>query len=290
MGGKLFKLGIIGWPLGYSLSPLMHNYALQASGLQGQYLEYPVETDKLEEWLSGTAGTLDGFNVTMPHKRRVWEWLKEWPPGVVSSEAAQMEAVNTVVVKEGRLVGYNTDGAGFLSAFHNAGLDLKGWEVVLLGSGGAAQAIAFSLAEAGIAKLTIWNRKENIGRVEEFIAKRLRPVLGSGSAAAAVSDLEALPVRESQLLVNATPMGMRHHPPVGATVLEKIHGLHVVYDIVYEPRETELIKAARRAGARAITGDVMLAGQGAISFELWTGKQWMQPVMQQALDGYFRGR
>jgi shikimate dehydrogenase len=286
---KSYKLGIIGWPLGYSLSPLMHSYAIQASGLNGEYKEYKVEPAALEGWLQREALTLHGFNVTMPHKARVWEWICEDPArGDLVGEALILGAVNTVLIKGERMLGYNTDGLGFLSAFHSP-LDLKGWRVVLLGSGGAAAAVAFALLESGISHLTIWNRQEHLERAE-LLAARLNAIRGLADFAQAVSDVEALPVTECQLLVNATPMGMKRHEQVPDAILKKIHGVQTVYDIVYEPRETGLIAAARKAGAKAITGDVMLAGQGAAAFEIFTGTRWMQPVMQQALDEHFRNR
>ena len=281
----------MGWPLGYSLSPLMHSYALRSAGLEGEYKEYKVEPDGLTKWLRTEALTLDGFNVTMPHKSAMWDWLSE-PNGIhgeLTGKAYILGAVNTVVVREGRMFGHNTDGAGFLSAFHNAGRELKGSRVVLLGSGGAAKAIAFALLESGISQLTIWNRKEHLDRADA-LAERINSIQGENDFAQTTSDLEQLPVAECQMLVNATPMGMKRHEQVPETVVKRIHGVQTIYDIVYEPRETALIQAARRVGAKAITGDVMLAGQGAAAFELWTGSRWMQPVMHLALDEHFRGR
>lgn len=280
----------MGWPLGYSLSPLMHGWALKAAGLQGEYKEYPVEPSMLELWLGGVVGMgLSGFNVTMPYKNQVWNWLKNRAKqGQVAPEADDIGAVNTVVVKNDSLIGYNTDGEGFLSAFHDAGLDLSGWRVLLLGSGGAAQAIAYALAKRTVVShLTVWNRPgallERAGNLVRLI-NRVRP---AEEFAALSTDLEALAVQEYPLIINATPLGMKGHVEVPETVLKRIHQGQVVYDIVYEPRETGMIRAARKAGARAITGDVMLAGQGAVAFELWTGRQWMQPVMQQALNEHF---
>ena len=291
---RYFKLGIVGWPLGYSLSPLIHSYALESAGLKGEYREYKVEPEKLRAWLEGEALTLDGFNVTMPHKTAVFDWIREnRSRAELVGNTVLLESVNTVVVKNGRFSGHNTDGTGFLSAFRGAGSELKGWRVVLLGSGGAAKAIAFSLLESGVGQLTIWNRKEHLERAE-LLAERLNAIakgfLGVSDFAQAISDLERLPVSECQLLVNATPMGMKRHEQVPETIMKRIHGVQTVYDIVYEPRETGLIQAARRAAAKAITGEVMLVGQGAESFKLWTGTQWMQPVMQQALNEHFAKR
>lgn len=285
------RLGIVGWPLGYSLSPGMHRAALESAGLKGEYREYPVPPDKLEGWLRSDGVRLDGFNVTMPHKSAVWSWLK------ARGDAAKLDpflletgldAVNTVAMQEGVPVGYNTDGDGFLWPLTEPprGLTLSGWRAILLGSGGSAKAIGTALAlKTKVHGLTIWNRPAGTGRAEE-LAQRLSRLRGWDRFASASSDSGRLPVEESHLLVNATPMGMKGQGEVPEEIAGRLHRGTLVYDIVYEPRQTGLVRAARAAGCAVVTGEEMLAGQGAASFELWTGVPAARvlPVMKRALE------
>ena len=286
MAGKSWKLGIIGWPLGYSLSPRMHEAALKAALLKGEYKEYKVPPEELGKWLEAEAPKLDGFNVTMPHKRAVWEYVakhgefgKPFPDLV-----RDIGAVNTVQVRDGRLFGYNTDGPGFLEPFRKPGA-FRGKEVLLLGAGGAARAIAVYLAYAEqVSSLRIWNRNPEKAKQLVKLVRGLR----SPCRAGAVKDFGDFPVEKMALIVNATPTGMNRHEeaPVECGRLRKGQ---VVYDIVYEPRETRLIHGARKQGCTVYTGDKMLAGQGAVAFEIWTGVPAAKalPVMKKALDEHF---
>jgi len=283
----------LGWPLGYSLSPLIHERALERAGLKGEYREYPVQPEELWSWLEQVpALRLSGFNVTMPYKKSVFAWLVGQGMGRLGrpeSPEAAIGAINTVVMEEGRPVGYNTDGEGFLRPLLESPrrLDLTGWHVLLLGAGGAAEAIAISLVlQTKVGRLTIWNRHPD--RAKE-LAQRLNPLRRGGNFAFAAETLGALPVEECQLLVNATPVGM-DGPNEKLVDSARLRQGQWVYDLVYEPRETVLIRAARQRGCQVITGDEMLAGQGAAAFELWTGVKGMLPVMREALDEHFRSR
>ena len=284
-GARFYKLGIIGWPLGYSLSPLMHRAALTAAGLKGTYEEIRVRPTGLTKWLRTEALMLDGFNVTMPHKGAVYTWLAANGDLQVDARVG-VKAVNTVAAKDGMLVGYNTDGAGFLQPLSAARRPkgFQGAKVVLLGAGGAAEGIAGVLSnELNVSRLTIWNRHpERAGDLVKRI-NRLRP-----EVAQAVKEPIALPLEDADLVVNATPMGMAGKEEVPAEILSRLHQRQVVYDIVYEPRETELILQARRRGCTVITGDEMLAAQGAMAFEIWTKVPAAQvlPAMKKALDGH----
>ncbi|MBI3615054.1 MAG: shikimate dehydrogenase [Candidatus Omnitrophica bacterium] len=303
---EYFKLGILGWPLGYSLSPGMHERALAAAGLKGEYREYPVKPEDLWGWLEQvpTLG-LSGFNVTMPYKKSVFAWivgqgngklgrpeawlrLPEAAPLVISeSPDAAIGAVNTVVMDRGKPVGYNTDGEGFLRPLIEPprSLDLTGWHVLLLGAGGAAEAVAISLAlQTKVGRLTIWNRHPDRAKV---LAETVNQLRRNDRFAQSVDRVDSLPVQECQLVVNATPVGM-NGPGEKLVDSKQLKEGQWVYDLVYEPRETRLIRAARERGCRVITGDEMLAGQGVASFELWTGVKGMLPVMQEALDEHFR--
>ena len=296
MGSKVWKLGIVGWPLGYSLSPKMHNAALKAAGLQGEYREYPVPAEGLWMWLSRvTELGLDGFNVTMPYKKSVFSWvIGEWKGqlGRLEELSGVIGALNTVVMRDGHPYGYNTDGEGFLQTLTQPprSLDLSGWHVVLLGAGGAAQAIAVALAlRTRVKRLTLWNR--HLSGAEK-LRQLLEPLQAQGRTRVEVEvreELDELPLAECQMVVQATPAGMKGQRDL-ALDYSRLRQGQTVYDIVYEPRETRLIQEARRRGCTVVTGDEMLAGQGAAAFEIWTGVKGMLPVMKQALDGDFAGR
>ncbi len=261
----------------------MHEAALKAAGLEGEYREYPVRPEELEDWLHTRPRSLRGFNVTMPHKEKVWSWV------VTEGELGPrthlgIRAVNTVVMKDARPIGENTDTEGFLGPLREAvgSHDFSGWQVVLLGAGGAAEAIVYALAsQTKAARLTIWNRHADRAK---SLVKRVNGVRAGFAEFA--EDLGSLPVRGCRLLIHATPMGMRE----GEGLLIDPSALkpgQIVYDIVYEPRETALIRAARERGCQTITGDEMLAAQGAASFEIWTGVKGMYPVMRKALEEHF---
>ena len=296
MGTDYWKLGIIGWPLGYSLSPAMHRAALEASGLRGEYQEYPVRPEELEKWLESAIKLgLNGFNVTMPHKEAVFQWLTSW--GKIEREMDQITgAINTVKVSGRRLIGYNTDGDGFLRALTDPprSIDLKGKKVLLLGAGGAAQAVAVQLAYQGkVGQITIWNRHpERAVRLAEKV-NRLRSS-HTRCQAVGVEELDKGLLETVDLLVNATPVGMEGKKdetllPVEVKQLRKDA---VVYDLVYAPPKTALIRSAQRRGNPAITGLEMLANQAAVAFHLWTenhGKPVIS-VMRQVLSEHLSAR
>ena len=287
---KYWKLGILGYPLGYSLSPLIQERALKEAGLRGEYREYSVGPDEIWDWLNHLSDLgLDGFNVTMPYKRSIFAWLVSSGEFGRSDRDGPIGAINTIVMKDGHPIGYNTDGEGFLKSLMDPPrcMNLTGWDVVLLGAGGAAQAIAVTLAlDTKIRRITIWNRDPVRAKA---LVSQVNVLRRSEDFGKAVEELSAVPIRTAQLVVNATPIGM----DPGDILLvkpEDLTGRQVVYDIVYKPRETELIRTARSKECPVVTGDEMLAGQGAAAFELWTGKKGMLPVMRQALNDYSASR
>ncbi len=293
MPNTFCKLGIIGWPLGYSLSPVMQEAALKSIGLEGEYKEYPVKFGELDSWLKKEAPKLAGFNVTMPYKSQLWDKVRKIGRLGNPQQDDIIGALNTVVVEEGRLIGYNTDGEGFLAPLTDRHLDLTGWRVILLGSGGAARAIAVALAlKTKISQLTIWNRDPNLTRARHLMenVNRLR---GANDFAHATDDIQGLGIQEAKLLINATPVGMEGKGDF-VFAAEKLPPELVVYDLVYEPRKTELIQIAKRRGCPVITGDEMLAAQGAAAFELFVGQPGVgakvYPVMKKALEEHVADR
>ncbi len=256
--------GIFGYPIGHSLSPLMHNTAFTHYGLDAVYLPFAVPPAHLEMALKSiVALRMGGVNVTIPHKQAVMAWMDELSP-----EAHLIGAINTIHLRDGRLHGYNTDGIGFLRALEEAGSDVAGCTVMLLGAGGAARAIAVQLCLSGIRRLYLANR--TLARAEDLAAFLKQNVphadisvvtLGEASLAAYLPDTD--------IVVNATSIGMHPHDPM----LLPPHELgprHLVCDIVYRPLHTPLLRAAQRQGARTVDGLGMLLHQGAKAFEIWT--------------------
>ena len=273
-------LGIIGYPIGHSLSPVFHQAALDHYGLDITYQAWEVAPHELRGFVEpGLRACPDllGFNVTVPHKEAIISYLDE-----VSPEARSAGAVNTVVNHSGRLSGHNTDGLGFLRALNKeAGFSPGGRRVLILGAGGAARGVATALVSHGVGPLTIANRTlERAHRLAQDLAKPSMtigaiPLRGGGLRRAA---------QEADLIVQCTTMGMFHGPNQAGIPLkaQDIPPTALVYDLVYNPPETPLMKEARRAGARALGGLSMLVYQGAIAFEMWTGRGAPVEVMFRA--------
>ncbi|HEY8347601.1 MAG TPA: shikimate dehydrogenase [Symbiobacteriaceae bacterium] len=272
-------LGVIGWPVGHSLSPVMHNAAFRAEGMDCHYVAFAVPPADLAAALAGIRALgIHGVNVTIPHKEAVIPLLDE-----VAPSARQMGAVNTIANREGRLVGYNTDGWGFISSLEEAGVKPAGMRAVVLGAGGAARAVAVHLALSGVSRLTISNRTAE--RAERLAALVRDLVPGTeAEAVASGSEEEAAVLAEADLVVNCTPLGM-HPDGVDLTPLPRIDLLPpgaVVYDTVYRPRETRLLREARQRGLRTISGVGMLVHQGACAWEYWFGRRGPVSVMAEA--------
>ncbi len=277
-------VGLIGYPLGHSISPAFQQAAFDYYGMDARYLVWETPADGLAQRIQSLrASHVLGANVTVPYKEAVCSSLD------ILSEAAQCTgAVNTIVNRKGLLEGYNTDVPGFLRALWEDGrLDPRGKRVLLLGAGGAARAVAYALSGAGVASLTIANRT-----VER--AKRLAEVLGIGAISEVVSLEPRTLARQAgwDAIVNTTTLGMWHSPGEGQSPLPPglIQPHALVYDLVYNPPETPLLREARKAGARTLGGLPMLVYQGAEAFRLWTGKEPPLEVMfeaaRKALEGW----
>lgn len=277
----LTHVGIIGYPVGHSLSPKMHTAAFEALGLKWDYSLVPVAPDEIEATLQRIqqAGWR-GVNVTVPHKQTVIPYVD-----YLTKAAASIGAVNTLVYDEGQLgwIGYNTDWIGFLEALKEAGFDPTNCRAVLLGAGGAARAVLYALLDQG-ATVTIANRNH---AKAEALALEFSTVFERAIAVCALNDTEGLQqaLEQSTLLVNSTSVGMSPYItgdplPPNLTIPPHL----TVYDLVYNPRETQLLKRARAAGATAIDGLGMLIHQGAEAFRLWTGQDAPIEVMRQAIE------
>jgi shikimate dehydrogenase len=273
--------GVIGNPVEHSLSPAIHNAAFQKLGLNFVYLAWQVEA--ISDAIKGlrALGNFRGASVTIPHKVAAMSFLDE-----VEATARKIGAINTIVADHGKLTGYNTDATGALRALHDGGAALKGQRVVMLGSGGAARAIAFALAAEGtIDRLDLLgiDDKERRTLADDLRLKAAMTVHESCLDEATLRDV--LP--NTQVLIHCTPMGM--FPKIHGTCVPAplLHAGLTVMDIVYNPRETQLLKDAKAAGCRTIAGLEMFLHQAAAQFELWTGRPAPTDVMRAVLESHF---
>lgn len=274
--GTTKNLGVMGWPIAHSLSPVLQNAAIEEAGLDYVYISLPVPPEKLKEAVAGLrAMQFTGWNVTIPHKQAIMAELD-----AVDEDARIIGAVNTVVNRDGHLTGYNTDCIGFMQPLAQQGFLPKGKEATILGAGGAARAVIWGLLRAKVKRITLGvrNPAKAARLAEEFAAYGEIQVLHWEDSAFA----EHLAVTD--LLVNTTPLGMYPHvegmPPVDWTKLKKDA---LVYDIIYTPERTRFLSEAQAHGHAIINGEGMLAGQGAAAFTLWTGVAPDLALMKRAL-------
>jgi shikimate dehydrogenase len=266
ISGKTKICALIGDPVEHTMSPVMHNAAYKKLGLDYIYIPFRVAPAQLASAVDGLrALNVRGFNVTIPHKVTVIPMLDGLDP-----IAEKIGAVNTVVNTGGELRGYNTDAAGFLRALSESGVAPDDKNIVVLGAGGAARAITYVLADKDI-NLTILNRQEELDWAE-VIAELIKEDFDKVVRVLELCDeylAEAL--QKADILINATSVGMSpagDKSPVPAGLLRKDL---VVFDVVYNPIDTRLLYEAKAVGARTISGIDMLAWQGALAFERWTG-------------------
>ncbi|OGC33876.1 shikimate dehydrogenase [candidate division WOR-1 bacterium RIFOXYB2_FULL_48_7] len=262
-------VGLLGYPLGHTVSPAMHNAAYKQLGLNFEYVPFEVEPKELKEAVNGLrAMHIAGFNVTVPHKEAIVAILDE-----VTELARIIGAVNTVENQEGKLVGYNTDAPGFLDSLReDYNFEPRGKRVVILGAGGASRAVATILAEVKAKSLTIGDTIEpKAAALAEYLSSYLDIKC---SAVEMNSPALQKALDNADLLVNATPIGM--HPNVKALPLDqkmKLNKNCFVYDLVYNPAETALLQLAKDSGCQIASGLGMLVRQGAQAFEIFTGEE-----------------
>ena len=273
-------VGLIGYPLGHTISPAFQQAAFDYHSLPVKYHAWPTHPDLLEKKVSSLRGReYLGANVTVPHKERVAGLVDR-----LDAAAAAIGAVNTIVRENGDLAGYNTDAYGFVTSLHaTGGFDPRGKRAVLLGAGGAARAAVFALAEEGVRSLVIANR--TLERAESLAA----------SVGGAVPDVAAVPlggpgleraVADADLIVNSTSVGMQGSDAGSVSPLRAalIPASALVYDMVYNPARTPLLEEAAEAGAACLGGLPMLVYQGAGAFERWTGLDAPVEVMFKAAE------
>lgn len=275
--GKTKILGVIGCPVEHSLSPAMQNAALLKAGLDYAYIAMPVQPECLQNAVAGIVALgFRGFNVTIPHKVNIMSLLD-----TIDENSRMIGAVNTVVIEQGKLAGYNTDSIGFIVALEKQNFVIEHKKAALLGAGGAARAIIWGLISNKIQQIVIGVR--NIEKVKPLVEEFKKFI-----------DIELFhwedPVFQKKLgsvdlLINTTPLGM--HPKIDespAVNWQYIKNDTFVYDIIYTPQETKFLAAAKKHGNPTLNGEQMLVEQGAAAFELWTKQRPDTQIMTEQLQ------
>ena len=269
--GHTRLLGLIGTPVGHSKSPAMYNYCFEKYGLNCAYLAFDVPMEKVADAIAALRTfNVMGANVTMPLKNAVIPYLDE-----VSAASQAIGSVNTIVNKDGKLIGYVTDGMGYTGELRRGGVEIAGKTVTLLGAGGAASAIAIEAALEGAKEIRVFNKRD------AFWERALHNLETIGKAAPEcrislndLDDADALraSIEGSDILTNATRVGMK--PMDDQSLITDTTMLRpglIVTDVVYDPEETKLLREAKAAGCKTFDGLGMLVEQGAASFKLYTG-------------------
>lgn len=273
--GKTKLIGIFGDPIDHSLSPHMHNAAFELLGLDYAYIPFHVSSDDLGNAVQSIrALKLRGVNVTVPHKVAVMEFLDE-----LDEQAEHIGSVNTIVNDNGKLIGYNTDGRGYIKSLHEeTDLNIEGINVMIMGAGGSARSIVSALITKNPKEIVIVNR--TLTRAEALAIEFQKHTSTTKLKALSITDgLFGHEIEETKLFINATTMGMLDidMPPIP---LEHLQPSAIISDIVYSPINTPIIKEAEEMGFTVHRGIGMLVYQGAIGFELWTGEKAPADLMR----------
>ena len=267
--------GLVGFPVNHSLSPAMHNAAFVALKINAEYKLFELKQEELEGFLRSLPGAnIFGLNVTIPYKEKVIQFL-----GKVSEEASLIGAVNTIKVSGNSLEGHNTDGPGFIK---NIKEDLKfspaGKAITVIGAGGGARAVCVYLCKENPRSISVYDvDKSKLVALVDYLKENFKT-----TAIEAACSIEKLNIASSDLLINATPIGMKEADPL---IIDEnsLHKGLLVYDLIYNPKETKLLKAAKLKGCRISNGLGMLLNQGVIAFEIWTGQIAPKEIMRKAL-------
>ncbi len=268
ISGKTRICALIGDPVEHTLSPAMHNAAFSELGLDYVYVAFGVKPGGLAGAVNGMRSLgMRGWNVTIPHKINIIPLLNKLDP-----LAEKIGAVNTVVNNDGVLTGHNTDATGFLQALLEKGIEPGGKKIAIMGAGGAARAVSFILADRG-AYPVILNRKEGLSRAENLAERISKEFNIEVSSMELTKENLGRVLDDAGILVNATSVGMSPNNDLSPSPAELLNADLIVYDIVYNPVRTRLLKDAEAAGATTIGGIDMLVWQGIMAFEKWTGQK-----------------
>lgn len=281
--GHTELIGLMAYPIRHSSSPAMHNAAFAKLGLDYAYLAFEVDNDSLEGAVQGIRSLkLVGSNVSMPNKTVVHKYLDKLSP------AAEMcGAVNTIVNEDGVLTGHITDGTGYMMSLKDNGVDVIGKKMTIVGAGGAATAIEIQAALDGVAEISIFNRKDEFWANAEETVRKINEKTNCKAQLFDLADLDKLKeeIESSYIFTNATGMGMK--PLEGQTYIPDKSFLRpdlIVSDVVYYPRETELLRMAKEVGCKTMNGLGMMLFQGAAAFKMWTGEDMPIEYMKEKLD------
>lgn len=275
-------IGLMAYPIRHSSSPAMQNEAFAKLGLDYAYLAFEVDNDTLEDAITGLrALKMRGSNVSMPNKTVVHKYLDELSP------AAEMcGAVNTIVNDNGKLTGHITDGIGYMQSLKDNDIDVIGKKMTIVGAGGAATAIEIQAALDGVAEISIFNRKDEFWANAEKTVEKINTKTNCKATLYDLADLDKLKeeIEDSYLFANATGMGMK--PLEGQTYIPDKSFFRkelIVTDVVYFPRETEMLRMAKEVGCKTMNGLGMMLFQGSAAFELWTGQPMPIEYMKETL-------
>lgn len=276
-------IGLIAYPIRHSSSPAMQNEAFAKLGLDYAYLAFEVDNENLEDAVTGIrALKMRGSNVSMPNKTVVHKYLDELSP------AAEMcGAVNTIVNDNGKLTGHITDGIGYMQSLKDNDIDVIGKKMTIVGAGGAATAIEIQAALDGVAEISIFNRKDEFWENAQKTVEKINTRTNCKATLYDLEDLDKLKeeIADSYLFANATGMGMK--PLEGQTYIPDKSFFRkdlIVTDVVYFPRETEMLRMAKEVGCKTMNGLGMMLFQGSAAFELWTGQPMPIEYMKETLD------
>jgi len=275
------RAGLIGFPVGHSVSPAMQKAAYKAMGFDAIYMPFETPPQKLEAVIEAmkTMGFM-GCNVTIPHKQAVLHMMDE-----LDESAAICGAVNTILFNNGKMKGFNTDGLGFVRAMkEKAGFDPKGKRCLVIGAGGAARGVTAALAMSGTSFFNILNREEEFYMAEQLSSdiNEKHPCISCANVLA--RDMVADALKDSDFVLNTTCVGMAPNidgVPFDTELLER---RHAVFDVIYTPRETRLLSEAKGKGCKTLSGFWMLIYQGVESIRIWTGKDAPVDVMAKAAE------
>ena len=281
--GHTELIGLMAYPIRHSSSPAMQNEAFAKLGLDYAYLAFEVDNDTLEDAIKGLrALRMRGSNVSMPNKTVVHKYLDKLSP------AAEMcGAVNTIVNDDGVLTGHITDGIGYMAALKDNDIDVIGKKMTIVGAGGAATAIEIQAALDGVAEMSIFNVKDKFWANAEETVRKINEKTNCKAILYDLADLDKLKeeIADSYLFANATGMGMK--PLEGKTYIPDKSFFRpdlIVTDVVYFPRETEMLRMAKEVGCKTMNGLGMMLFQGSAAFELWTGQPMPIEYMKDILD------
>jgi len=280
INGQTQLIGIIGNPIHHTASPVMHNAMINKLNLNMIYIPFLVEPSGLPSVIETIrVAHIRGVNVTIPFKEAVIPLLDE-----LHQDAQSIGAVNTIINQNGRLIGYNTDGIGFIEALTMNGISVINKRIAIIGAGGAARAICFSLLQAGILSLAIINRTpERTTNLLNDLSKHHRQndqIIGYSL------DASTKALQEADIVINTTPIGMEPNTDLPIPQLDWVTSNHTICDIVYKPKMTRFLTEAQNRGAQVCEGLGMLVGQGVRAFELFTGHQADYQLMKQEVENY----